>query len=62
MPRITNPASQSALALRQTSCRAGMLGCLTSEPVGHHLTTELDLRPATVRNYLSNVQQFMAWC
>jgi len=27
----------------------------------HYLTTELDLRPATVRNYLSDVQQFMAW-
>lgn len=27
----------------------------------HYLTTELDLRPATIRNYLSDVQQFMAW-
>ena len=27
----------------------------------HYLTTELDLRPATVRNYLSDLQQFMAW-
>ena len=27
----------------------------------HHLTHEQDLRPATIRNYLSDVQQFMAW-
>jgi integrase/recombinase XerD len=27
----------------------------------HYLMTELDVRPATVRNYLSDVQQFMAW-
>lgn len=26
-----------------------------------YLTTEIDLRPATIRNYLSDVQQFMAW-
>lgn len=31
------------------------------EEYRHHLTTELDLRPATIRNYLSDVQQFMAW-
>ena len=31
------------------------------EEYEHHLTTELDLRPATIRNYLSDVQQFMAW-
>jgi integrase/recombinase XerC len=31
------------------------------EEYEHYLTVELDLRPATVRNYLSDVQQFMAW-
>jgi integrase/recombinase XerD len=28
----------------------------------HHLRDEVDLRPATVRNYLSDLQHFMAWC
>jgi integrase/recombinase XerC len=27
-----------------------------------HLRDEVDLRPATVRNYLSDLQHFMAWC
>lgn len=27
-----------------------------------HLTHEQDLRPATRRNYLGDIQQFMAWC
>jgi integrase/recombinase XerD len=27
-----------------------------------HLREEVDLRPATVRNYLSDLQHFMAWC
>lgn len=31
------------------------------ETYSDYLTTELDLRPATVRNYLSDLQQFMAW-
>jgi integrase/recombinase XerC len=31
------------------------------EEYEYHLKTELDLRSATVRNYLSDVQQFMAW-
>jgi integrase/recombinase XerC len=28
----------------------------------HHLQVEVDLQPATVRNYLSDLQHFMAWC
>ena len=31
------------------------------EDYKYYLINELDLRPATVRNYLSDVQQFMAW-
>jgi hypothetical protein len=27
-----------------------------------YLHDELDLRPATVRNYLSDLRQFAAWC
>jgi len=27
-----------------------------------YLSEEVDLRPATIRNYLSDVRQFMAWC
>lgn len=28
----------------------------------HYLTDVLDLRPATIRNYLSDLKLFMAWC
>lgn len=28
----------------------------------HHLSDEVDLRPATVRNYVSDLQHFIAWC
>lgn len=31
------------------------------EDYEHYLTTDVDLQPATIRNYLSDVQQFMAW-
>jgi integrase/recombinase XerC len=27
-----------------------------------HLQDEVDVRPATLRNYLSDLRQFMAWC
>jgi integrase/recombinase XerC len=32
------------------------------EAYRQHLSNEVDLRPATVRNYLSDLQHFMAWC
>ena len=32
------------------------------EAYQHHLREEVDLQPATVRNYLSDLQHFMAWC
>jgi integrase/recombinase XerD len=32
------------------------------ESYAHYLHHAVDLRTATVRNYLSDVQQFMAWC
>lgn len=28
----------------------------------HHLRDDVDLQPATVRNYVSDLQHFMAWC
>jgi integrase/recombinase XerC len=28
----------------------------------HHLRDDVDLRPATIRNYVSDLQHFMAWC
>ena len=28
----------------------------------HHLTDVLDLSPATIRNYISDLRLFMAWC
>ncbi len=32
------------------------------EAYQRHLRDEVDLQPATVRNYLSDLQHFMAWC
>lgn len=32
------------------------------EAYQHHLREEVDLQPATVRNYVSDVRHFMAWC
>jgi len=37
-------------------------GQRTLEVYAAHLTDTADLRPATVRNYLSDVRQFAAWC
>ncbi len=32
------------------------------EAYRRHLCDEVDLRPATIRNYVSDLQHFMAWC
>jgi integrase/recombinase XerD len=50
---MANPTSQPMISVTAQQLLAAY---------EHYLTDMLDLRPATIRNYLGDVRLFMAWC